>query len=89
MATRNWCWLSTLTSLRICHSISQAVALGTPGDVIIAHDPVAKAPAGKASHRIVATRTGGKRAVRIEPKLVPCGCGGACMLCDDNGMVSA
>jgi hypothetical protein len=87
---KNAVWLSTFTTLRVCSSVRQAVAIGAPGDHIHQDcEDGCNAPAALASHKIVATRTGGKRAVRIAPKLVPCGCGGACMLCDDNGMVSA
>lgn len=60
-----FCWLSTLTSLRVCKSIAQAVALGKPGDLICAHDVEANAPAARASHKIALTRSGRKIAVKV------------------------
>ncbi len=86
---KNMVWLSTLTSLRVCSSVANAVAIGNPGDTLLAHDREANAPAALPSYRIVASRSGKKRAVRLTPARRPCGCGGACMLCDDNGMVPA
>ena len=82
-------WLSTLTSIRVCSSVAQAVALGAVGDHVHAMSTDGVQPAAKASHVIRATKSGRKVAVRLAPVLRPCGCGGACMLCDDNGMVQA
>jgi len=58
-------WLSTHTSLRICSTIAQAVAFGTPGDHIHAMAVDGVQPAAKASHIIRATRTGRKIASRL------------------------
>lgn len=65
-------WLSTLTSLRVCSSIAQAVALGKPGDHVHAMSTDGVQPAAKASHVIRATKSGRKVAVRLAPVLRPC-----------------
>ena len=78
-------WLSTLTSLRVCSSIAQAVALGKPGDHVHAMSTDGVQPAAKASHVIMETKSGRKVAVRLAPVLRPCGCGGARCEREDNG----
>jgi hypothetical protein len=60
-------WLSTTTATLACHSLKNACAQGAPGDLIHQHDREADAMASRASHRIVSTRTGKKRLVRITP----------------------
>jgi len=58
-------WLSTSTMLLACHSLANACFRGAPGDLIYQHDREANLMAGKPSHRIVMSRNGKKRAVRI------------------------
>lgn len=58
-------WLSTSTMLLACHSLTNACFRGAPGDLIYQHDREANRVASKPSHKIVATRKGGKRAVRL------------------------
>lgn len=58
-------WLSTQTMLLACHSLANACFRGAPGDFIYQHDREANLMAGKPSHKIFATRTGGKRVIRI------------------------
>ncbi len=52
-------------ALMVCKSIAQAVRLGVDGDQIFAHDPEAHKPAAFPTHRIVASASGRKRAVRL------------------------
>jgi hypothetical protein len=48
-----------------CHSIGNAVHNGNPGDFIHQHDRDADKPASFPSHKIVVSRNGKKRAVRV------------------------
>jgi hypothetical protein len=58
-------WLSSSTRLMACHSIGNAVHNGNPGDFIHQHDRDADKPASFPSHKIVISRNGKKRAVRV------------------------
>jgi hypothetical protein len=44
---------------------------------------------GCSLHSVVLFVSGRETATCECYALVPCGCGGACMLCDDNGMIAA
>jgi hypothetical protein len=58
-------WLSSETKFMACHSVANAVHNGDPGDFIYQHDRDADKPASIASHKIVVSRNGKKRAVRV------------------------